>query len=158
MPRWFAVLVVAAVGCAPRPNLDAERTAILAADSAWLASARTQNVDSIVSFWSEDARVIGPGQAPIVGRAGIRAMVEEGLRTPGFSVSWQTSDVVVAPSGDVAWSFGPNRFTVPNAAGRIDTLLGNSVVVWRKGSDGRWRSVVDTWTPQPPPAAAAAPR
>jgi ketosteroid isomerase-like protein len=66
--------------------------------------------------------------------------------------------VVVAPSGDVAWSYGTNRFTIPIAAGRIDTMLGNAVVVWRKGGDGRWRAAVDIWTPLPPPAAAAAPR
>ena len=152
MPRWFAVIAVAALGCAPRPNLDAERTAILAADSAWLAAVRAQNLDSIVSFWTEDAHVLGPGQAPYIGRAAIRTMVDESMKVPGFSVSWQTTDVVVAPSGDVAWSFGTNRFTLP-AAGRVDTILGNVVAVWQRGSDGRWRAAVDITTPQPPASA-----
>ena len=136
------------LACASRPNLDAEHTAILVADSAWLAAAQAKNVDSTLSFWTTDARVIGPGQPPLIGHEAIRNMVAGGFATPGFSVTWQTSDVVVGPSGDVAYSFGTNRFTVPGAGGRIDTLRGQGVVVWRKGSDGRWRAAVDTWTPQ----------
>jgi len=144
------LLALAIVGCAPRPNLDAERTAILAADSAWLGAAPSGNIDSIVSFWTDDARVIAPGQPPRVGRAAIRQMVDESSKMPGFSISWQTTDVVVGPSGDIAYSFSTNVFTVPGQAGRIDTLRGQGAVVWRKGDDGRWRSAVDIWTPRAP--------
>jgi ketosteroid isomerase-like protein len=141
---------VVVTGCSPRPDLEAERMAILKADSAWLAAARAANVDSTLSFWTDDARVISPGQPPLIGHAAIRTMLTEGFATPGFAVSWHTSEVVVAPSGDVAYSFGTNMFTVPGPEGRIDTLRGQGVVIWRKGPDGRWRSSVDTWTPQAP--------
>lgn len=149
--RTMAVfLPTMALACTSHPGPDAERTAILAADSAWLAAAEARNVDSTLSFWTTDARVIGPGQPPLIGHEAIRNMVAGGLATPGFSVTWHTTDVVVTPSGDVAYSFGTTRFTVPGEAGRIDTLRGQSVVVWRKGSDGRWRAAVDMWTPQAP--------
>ena len=132
-------------------DLDAERAAIMAADAAWLAAAQAGDLDSTLSFWAEDARVIAPGQPPYVGREAIRAMLAGGFATPGFSVSWQTTDVVVSASGDVAWSFGTNQFTVPDAVtGAVDTLRGQGVVVWRKGDDDRWRSVLDTWTPVAP--------
>lgn len=142
--------VVVITGCRARPDLEAERMAILKADSAWLAAARAANVDSTLSFWTDDARVISPGQPPLIGQAAIRTMLTEGFATPGFSVSWHTSEVVVAPSGNVAYSFGTNMFTVPGPEGRLDTLRGQGVVIWRKGPDGRWRSSVDTWTPQAP--------
>lgn len=148
--RFSLVAGLAILACTPRPDLDAERAAIIAADNAWLAATQTGNIDSVLSFWSEDARVIAPAQPPFVGRAAIRQMLVESAKLPGFSVSWQTTDVVVAPSGDVAYSFGTNVFTVPGEAGRVDTLRGQGVVVWRKDDGGRWRSVVDTWNPQSP--------
>lgn len=148
--RSLLLVALAVIACQPRPDLEAERRAILAADQAWLAAAQTDNVDSILSFWTEDARVIAPGQPPFIGRPAIRQMLVEAAALPGFSVSWHTTDVVVAPSGDIAYSFGTNVFTVPGAAGRVDTLHGQGVVLWRKGQDGRWRSAVDTWNPRSP--------
>lgn len=149
MTRYVLLLAWVAVGCAPQPDLDAERAAIAAADSAWLAAAQAGDVDATLSFWTEDARVIPPGQPAHVGHEALREMLDESLGTPGFSVTWHTTDIVVAPSGDVAYSFGTNAFTVPNPDGGIDTLRGQGVVVWRKGTDGRWRSAVDIWTPSP---------
>jgi uncharacterized protein (TIGR02246 family) len=150
MRRTLVLLALVVVSCTPRPNLEAERAAILTADSAWLAAARARNIDSTLSFWTTDARVIAPGQPPYIGREAIRKMLEGGFATPGFSVTWHTTEVVVASSGGAAHSFGTNTFTMPAASGRIDTLRGQGVVVWRKDPDGRWRAVVDTWTPLPP--------
>jgi len=149
MTRTTFLAALLAVACAPSPDLDAERTAIMAADSAWLAAIETGNVDSILSFWADDARVIAPGQPPYIGREAIRGMLVESMGIPGFSVTWHTTEVVVAPSGDVAYSFGTNAFTVPNADGGLDTLSGQGAVVWRKGADGRWRSAVDIWNESP---------
>lgn len=142
------VPAIVLLSCAPKPDLNSERAAVVKADSAWLAAAQARDVDSTVSFWTEDARVIGPGQPAVTGTAGVRKMVADGFANPSFSVNWKTTEVVMGPSGDVAYSFGTNQFTVPNSAGTVDTLRGNSVVVWRKDRDGRWRAAVDTWTPQ----------
>ncbi len=149
MKRRLIVLALLVPACAPRPDLDAERAAILAADSSWLSAATAGDIQTTLSFWTEDAHVISPGEAPFIGHEAIRGMLEEGFNTPGFSVSWHTTEVVVTPSGEVAYSFGTNRFTVPDASGGLDTLLGQGVVVWRKGEDGRWRSAVDIWNPSP---------
>jgi uncharacterized protein (TIGR02246 family) len=151
MHRSAILLVAAAVACGPGADLDAERAAIEAADRAWLAAAQAGDVDSTLSFWAEDARVIGPGEPPYIGRDAIRQMLLDGLATPGFSVTWETTDIVVAPSGDFAYSFGTNAFTVPSPDGGLATLEGRAVVVWRKGEDGRWRCVVDIWSAQREP-------
>ena len=145
MRRSAILLVLIVFACGPRADLDAERAAIAAADGAWLAAAQAGDVDSSLSFWAEDARVISPGEPPYIGRDALRQMVLENLATPGFSVTWETTDIVVAPSGDFAYSFGTNAFTVPTPDGSLTTLEGQAVVVWRKGEDDRWRCVVDIW-------------
>lgn len=149
MPRAILVIAALSLACAAEPNLGTERTAIMHADSAWLAAAQSRDVDSLIGFWTEDARVISPGEPPVVGREAIRKMLTDAFAMPEFSVSWNTTEVIVAPAGSMAYSFGTNTFTVPGASGGIDTVRGQGVVVWRKGSDGRWRSAVDAWTPQP---------
>lgn len=149
--RYVLPLTLVVIACAPRMDVDAERAAIISADSAWLAAAQVRDVEATLAFWTEDARVIAPGQPPYVGRDAIRRMLVEGFATPGFSVSWQTREVVVGPSADFAYSFGTNVFTVPGqVAGSLDTLRGQGVVVWRKDPDGRWRSTVDIWNPVSP--------
>lgn len=149
MSRYIVFLALVVLACARQPDLDAERAAVATADSAWLAAAQAGDLEATLGFWTEDARVIAPGQPAFIGQEAIRGMLKGGFSTPGFSVTWHTSDIVVAPSGDVAYSFGTNAFTVPNPDGGVDTLRGQGVVVWRKGTDGRWRSAVDIWTPSP---------
>ena len=149
MHRSFPGVVLLVAACRPTPNLGAERAAIMHADSAWLHAAQAKLVDSTLTFWTPDARVIGTGQPAFIGREAIRGMLQNGFSTPAFSVTWTTTEVIVAPSGDFAYTFGTNAFTVPNSHAGIDTLRGNGVVVWSKGGDGRWRAAVDTWTPAP---------
>src|SRR4051812_4909174 len=55
------------VGCKQsQPDLAAEKESLLHADREWSSAAATPNVDSVLSFWSDDAIVIPPGQPPVV--------------------------------------------------------------------------------------------
>ncbi len=62
---------------------------LLRRDAEWadLATAG-KDVDKIVSYWSDDAVVIFPGQPVIEGKQAIRAYVEASLKTPGFKIHW----------------------------------------------------------------------
>jgi uncharacterized protein (TIGR02246 family) len=144
----------ALAACTTKPNLEAERAAILKADSAWLAAVAARNIDSALSFWTADGQVIGPGGPAVVGREALRAMLAQTFATPQSSVTWTTTDIVVSANGDMAYSLGQNLFVMPDSAGHLDSLRGQAVVVWRKGSDGRWRAAIDASTPAPAPAPA----
>ena len=154
MRRLLLASVCALAACTAKPNSEAEQAAILKADSAWLAAVAARNIDSALSFWTADGQVIGPGQPAVVGREALRAMLALTFAMPHSSVTWSTKEVVVAPSGDMAYSLGPNLFVMPDSAGHLDSLRGQAVVVWRKGSDGRWRAAIDATTPAPAPAPA----
>ena len=154
MRRLLLASVCALAACTAKPNSEAERAAILKADSAWLAAVAARNIDSALSFWTADGQVIGPGQPAVVGREALRAMLALTFAMPHSSVTWSTKEVVVSPSGDMAYSLGPSLFVMPDSAGHLDSLRGQAVVVWRKGSDGRWRAAIDATTPAPAPAPA----
>jgi ketosteroid isomerase-like protein len=135
--------VFAVAGCHPSVSREAETLALLERDRAWARAAASGNVDSIVSFWTEDARVLLPDQPSYVGTEAIRKMVTASLAIPGFQISWTPESAIVSASGDMAYTYGTNRITVPDAAGHLVTTEGRYVEVWLKGKDGQWRCSID---------------
>lgn len=149
--------VLAMLGCAGGTiDLEAERTALLELDRQWAqAAAENEDVELIVSFWSDDALVIPPGQPPIVGKEALRAMVASNMEIPGFAVSWEADDMEISPDGRMAYMYGTNQFTFPDGDGNLVTSHGRALTVWRKGPDGQWKCVIDIWNAAPNPDATA---
>ena len=145
----FAGALTAAAAETP----EAERTALFKVDEAWAQAAAARDLEKTLSFWAEDASVIAPGQAAVVGKEALRRWVSEAFALPGFSIRWKTSAFVVSASGDMAYGVGTNEMTINDAEGRPMTERGRSVTVWRKEARGGWKCVVDIWNPEPPPSA-----
>ena len=151
---WSAILVV---GMACRPGVDRanEAQTLLQTDRAWAAMSEAgQNIDSIVSFWTDDARVVEPGQPVVQGKAAIKKMVSGMLATSGVHVTWSPDSAVVSTGGDLGYTFGTTAFTVPGPKGNAVTEKGRYITVWRKEPDGRWRCVMDYGSPAPTEGAA----
>ena len=131
--RW--VVGVAALECAacqaPRPKEDA-RAEILRLDAEWSRDAKEgKNVDRIVSYWADDAVVMPPGSPPIVGKAAIRDFVVNSLKTPGFSIVWNATDVTLPEDGKLAYAIETNRVTLTGVDGKPLVIDGKAVTVWR---------------------------
>lgn len=107
-----ALLVLGCNDAASGPN---ETQALLARDRHWasLAAATSPNPDSVVAYWTDDARVVLPGQPVLTGKAAVRAMVTATTKIPGFHVTWTPDSAVVSRSGDLAYTYGVNEFTRP---------------------------------------------
>lgn len=153
MPRSRFVASAALLltaGCATTPNGEDQTQALLAADRAWAQVASAGgNADSVLSFWTDDARVAIPGAPVVAGKAALREMVKRDFGTPGFHVTWTPERAVVAQSGDIGYTVGNNEFTVPDSAGHPQKFAGRYLTVWRKGPDGRWRCAEDYSSPAP---------
>jgi ketosteroid isomerase-like protein len=134
----------------PSPG-DTARAALLKADAEWAALASTaKDVEQILAVWTDDAVIVPPREPPVRGKAAIRAYVGESLKLPGFSINWTPESAVVSASGDLGYTMGTNRFTVPDGKGATITLHGRYVTIWRRQADGTWRCVVDFWNEAPP--------
>lgn len=152
MTRCLAMVLVlsrATVVNAAAVDIQAERANLLRLDKAWAAAAAARDVDKIVSFWADDATVIPPGQPTVAGKEALRQFVVQTLALPGFSITWETKDFVVAASGDMAYGLATNRITLNDAQGHPVTERARALTVWRKGADGNWKCAVDTWNPEP---------
>jgi len=140
---------------APPFDAAAEQARLLRRDAEWAdAASAGKDVEKIVSYWSDDALVIPPGQPVLEGKAAIRGYVASSLKIPGFRIHWASDKVAFSPDGKLAYMRGTNEVTVPGPDGAPMTLHGRGLTVWRIEPDGQWRCVVDIWNDQPPAAAA----
>jgi ketosteroid isomerase-like protein len=158
MARATGLLTICLAICAlPGVSQTSRKSAdeIKQADKEWLAAVVAKDLDRSVSFWADDAVVQPPGQPAVVGAVAIRQYVSEGFRQPGFSVTWQSSEPIVSSSGDMAYTLSSNQFTFQDPQGKLVTIRGKGVVVWRRQSDGRWKCAVDSWNPEPEGAVVA---
>jgi len=127
-----------------------DRTLLRSTDEEWSTlAAQGADVDRIVSYWSDDAKVYPPGAPILEGKQAIRDFIAASLKTPGFRVSWEPAEVVVAPGESIGYTAGRNRLTFPDSSGNIVTSLGRYVTVWRKNADGAWKCVIDIWNNAP---------
>src|SRR5918994_3721964 len=127
-------------------DLERERERLLERDAEWAAlSSRGQDVDRILSFWTDDARVIAPGLPAFAGKAALRGYVEGALAIPGFHITWTTSEATLSPDGQLAYLVSDNMVTLPTTTGELVTTRGRAITVWRREPDGEWRCAVDIW-------------
>ena len=154
MTSFRAVMIVGlgllAIGGATAPHGESARDSLLRTDREWAAvSGEGRDVERIVSFWSDDATVIPEGAPAIHGKAALRAFVEQSLAIPGFHISWKSDDASVSADGTLGYMTGTNAMTVPGADGKLVTMTGRAVSVWRRAPRGEWKCVVDTWNAGP---------
>ena len=145
------VCLFLSVGCSHR-DFDpvAEQAKLLRRDAEWadLASAG-KDVEKVVSYWSDDALLIFPGQPILEGKAAIRAYVSASFKIPGFKIHWVSEKPAFSPDGKVAYMRGTDELTVPGPNGTPIALHLRGISVWRIDPDGVWRCVVDISNEQP---------
>jgi ketosteroid isomerase-like protein len=129
--------------------LAADTTAIEQAlrdlDAQWSAAAGAKNLEKTVSFYSADAIVMPPNAPAATSSEAIRKGWQDLLASPGLVISWKTTKVEVAKSGDLACLSGTYELTMNDASGKPINDHGKYVEVWEKQSDGKWKCGTDIW-------------
>ncbi len=150
------VLVLAASGCGPQVDVEAEAAAIRElTDVEWMEAGQAKDIERWVSFHTDDALLLLPNAPLITGKEAIRAVVSDLLLNRGYKGSWETTKVEVARSGDLAYSYGPQETTVNDAEGNPVTDQQKWVAVWKKQADGSWKCAVLILNSNGPATAAA---
>ena len=141
----IALLIVIS-GCNQQPpdNRAADESTIRNLDAQWSKTAGTHDLDGIVSYYSDDAVLLPPNAPAITGKQSIRAAWIN-LAAPSVSLSWQSSKVEVARSGDLAYTTGTYTDVVKDPQGKLITDKGKIMEVWKKQPDGGWKVVADTY-------------
>ena len=141
----FILLASALAGCSERRfDSRTEGETLLRRDAEWadLATAG-KDVEKVVSYWTEDAVLIFPGQPVLEGKAAIRAYVTASFNTPGFKIHWVSQKPLFSPDGKFAYMRGTDDLTLPGPNGGPMTLHLRGISVWRLDPDKQWRCVLD---------------
>mgnify|MGYP003545081904 CR=1 FL=1 len=108
------------VSPSPTPaDAGAAKAEILRLDAEWSKAAESRDLEKILSYWSDDASVFPPASPALVGKDAIRAYVAKSFQIPGFRISWKTTEVSVAASGDLAYGIGTNRVSFDGPDGLL---------------------------------------
>ena len=137
-------------GCA-RQSVDQEAEAekIMELSREWAKSAQTTDIEKVLSYWSDDAVVMAPGQPATIGKEALRKMLEMNATIPGFEVNWEPKAAYVSESGDLAYSIGVNYMKMLDSLGNKITIFHKGVEVWKKQDDGSWKCIVDIFNQDP---------
>jgi ketosteroid isomerase-like protein len=131
-------------------DLIRERQRLLERDAEWAAVASSgQDVDRILSYWTDDAQVFAPGLPILTGKVALRGYVEGALAIPGFHITWSTSDARLSTDGQLGYLVSTNSLTMPGQDGKSVTTKGRALTVWRRDADGEWRCAIDIWNDGP---------
>jgi uncharacterized protein (TIGR02246 family) len=144
----------AAAPAAPAVDLAAEESAIRNKSAEWMNYANAHDVASVVKVYSPDVVTIYDGKVRR-GVSEVQAAAEQDAKDqPNALVSWSTTAVRVADSGDLAYETGNITLDPDGAAGKKPATNGTYVTVWEK-VDGNWRVVADAGTDDEKKDAAA---
>jgi uncharacterized protein (TIGR02246 family) len=141
--------LVLGFACQSPSAIPAEQARLRERDEQWSDAASKRDPETIVSFWTRDAKVYPPGGSVVSGRDALLQFVTQMLAIPGFKISWEPRDVVVEPDGAHGYTTGVMHSTVPGPNGAPTKTTGRYVTIWRKGADNVWRCAIDMWNDGP---------
>ncbi len=144
------VLVLAASGCGPQVDVEAEEAAIRAAEDEALKIAQAKDAERWASVYADDARVFPPNAPLVTGKEAIRKLFAELFASPGFEIDWEVTRVEVSRAGDLGYVVGTHKVTVNDAEGNPVTDRGKWIAIWKKQADGTWKCIEDIWNSDQP--------
>ena len=146
--------VLAAAAVCLAGDTKAEQ-ALRDADAAWSKAAGSKDLEKTMSYYSSDAIVLPPNASAATTKEAIRKVWQDLLASPGMVISWKSTKVEVAKSGDLGFVSGTYELTMNDASSKPVNDRGKYVEVWEKKSDGKWKCGTDTWNSDLPAASSS---
>jgi uncharacterized protein (TIGR02246 family) len=146
------VIMILSAGCSnqtaqqPAPPPDtrkADEAAIRAASAEWSKAAQARDLDKSVSYYADDAVYCVDKGALVKGKDHIRLAWKDTLAPTAPTLSFATTFVEVARSGDIAYEYGTYDLVTEVKKGKPTDEKGKYVTVWKKQPDGSWKVVAD---------------
>jgi ketosteroid isomerase-like protein len=150
------LLALAALGgckSAPAPLTDADRAMGQHMDSMFAAAVGAGDAEAMTAQYGPDAMVMPPSMPMAHGTDQIRQLWK-GMTSA--KVSLQLTQETADGAGDFMYTTGKYHYQeLPAETGASED--GKYLEVFRRGADGKWMIVADSWSPNAPPAPMAAP-
>jgi ketosteroid isomerase-like protein len=129
---------------------DSDEKAVRDTDEQWSKVAAAKDLDKTVSFYADGAIVLPPNAVAVTTKDGIRNLWK-GFLDSLTDISWKTTRVETAKSGDMAYLVGAYEATLKD--GTKDQ--GKYCEVWKKQADGKWKVITDMFSSDLPAPGAS---
>jgi ketosteroid isomerase-like protein len=123
--------------------------AIMKADSAWDKASEAKSAEGWLSYYSDDAIMMPPGENVCKDKASSETSIKKMFATPGISLRFQSTKVEVSKMGDMGYAVGVYQWSSKDANGKDYHETGKYSEIWKKQSDGNWKCIVDIWNADP---------
>jgi len=141
---WVTVALAMAVGCNRGRDTAADAQKIQDTEKQWNVDMVSKDADKIASYYADDAVLMAPRMAPMVGRESIRAAMKQLVADPAISLTFKAAKIEVAESGDLGYTRGAYVMTMTDPQTRkVVHDEGSYVTTYRKQADGTWKAVAD---------------
>lgn len=131
-------------------NLETTRNALLQTDLSFSRMSEEKGAaQAFYEFLAPEAISLSAGEPPIRGRDAIKVHLAAGSQ--GF-LTWQPQAADVAESGDMGFTWGTAIFQSKGTDEKPGIIYRKYVTVWKKQTNGRWKVVLFSSNPSPPPA------
>jgi ketosteroid isomerase-like protein len=127
----------------------AEGDALMQVSRDWAKAAEARDVERTLSYWSDDAMTLEPDRPAIAGKAALRNLVQSGFKDPKFTITWEPEQAEISQAGDMGYLIEHNRITFTDTTGKVRTVFGKGVTIWKKDSNGTWKCVLDIFNNSP---------
>jgi ketosteroid isomerase-like protein len=104
-----------------------------------------KNLDSLMSFYAEDACLLPTAEPMVKGKESIRAEWSHVFKIPNFDNKSTLTKVEVSKGGDIAYTMGTYQAVLMGEDGKLTQEPGKWVSIWKKQSNGEWRIIVDIY-------------
>ena len=127
-----------------KTRMTKEELILRETDDQWAKAVSSKKLDKALSFYSDDALLLGPNAPVAKTKKDIRAAWES-LVAPNVTTTWHIYKVGIAKSNDLAYMVGTYSLTIKGDDGKVTTDKGKLLEVWKKQKDGKWKCAVDTF-------------
>jgi ketosteroid isomerase-like protein len=138
---WAFVVVSASVALAQTRGKAED--ALLAADVAWERVYAAKDLAKAVAFCDEHGSMLVPNAPMATGKEALTKAIANDFAQG--NTTWHPNKVGVARSGELGYTSGTTALTFKDASGKIVTSKGNYLTVWKKGADGSWKVLIDSF-------------
>lgn len=119
----------------------AHEQAIREINEQWLALIRDHDAAAVSKLYAADGAMMAPGAPIAQGQPALEKAWSELMQMPGFGLTFEADQIVVASGGDMALDRGAYRLSLDGPNGPT-TDIGKYVVVWRN-IDDQWKVAAD---------------
>jgi ketosteroid isomerase-like protein len=123
------------------PTMKPGKAVLLDLEARFAKDVAERGGEGFTAWFAEDGVSMSNGAAPLIGKVAIARSAKWDPKV--YQLTWTPTEAEMGPSGDMGYTWGHYEGRSKDANGNPVLTSGRYMTIWRKGSDGSWKVVLD---------------